>query len=51
MKALAWFLGGLVVGAALVQTSIAQDRARRGLNHVGIGTRNYDAALAAVSMP
>jgi catechol 2,3-dioxygenase-like lactoylglutathione lyase family enzyme len=46
MKTLAWFIGGLVVGAALVQTSIAQDRARRGLNHVAIGTRNYDAALA-----
>jgi catechol 2,3-dioxygenase-like lactoylglutathione lyase family enzyme len=36
----------VVVGAVLVQTSIAQDPARRGLNHVGIGTRNYDAALA-----
>jgi len=46
MKSCAWFLGGLVVGAALVQTSIAQDRARRGLNHVAIGTKNYDAALA-----
>ena len=46
MRASAWFLGGLVVGAALVQTGVAQDRARRGLNHVGIGTRDYDAALA-----
>jgi catechol 2,3-dioxygenase-like lactoylglutathione lyase family enzyme len=46
MKTIAWFVGGLIVGAALVQTSIAQDRARRGLNHIGIGTRNYDAALA-----
>ncbi len=46
MRASAWFLGGLVVGAALVQTVVAQDRARRGLNHVGIGTRDYDAALA-----
>lgn len=46
MKASVWFLGGLVVGAALVQTVVAQDRARRGLNHIGIGTRDYDAALA-----
>ena len=45
MRALTWFLGGLVVGAVLVQTSVAQDRARRGLNHVAIGTKNYDAAL------
>ena len=46
MKTIAWFLGGLVVGAVLVQTGVAQDRARRGLNHVAIGTKNYDAALA-----
>lgn len=45
MKAIAWFVGGLVVGTALVQASVAQDRARRGLNHIGIGTKNYDAAL------
>ena len=46
MRASAWFVGGLIVGAVLVQTSGAQDRARRGLNHIGIGTKNYDAALA-----
>ena len=46
MRASVSFLGGLVVGAVLVQTSVAQDRARRGLNHIGIGTKNYDAALA-----
>jgi catechol 2,3-dioxygenase-like lactoylglutathione lyase family enzyme len=46
MRASVWFLGGLVVGAVLVQTSVAQDRARRGLNHIGIGTKNYGAALA-----
>jgi len=46
MKTIAWFFCGLIVGAALLQASVAQDRARRGLNHVGIGTRNYDAALA-----
>jgi len=46
MRAATWFIGGLVVGAVLVQTSVAQDRARRGLNHIGIGTRDYVAALA-----
>ncbi len=46
MKASVWFLGGLITGVVLVQTSVAQDRARRGLNHIGIGTRDYDAALA-----
>jgi catechol 2,3-dioxygenase-like lactoylglutathione lyase family enzyme len=46
MRASAWFLGGLAVGAVLVQASVAQDRARRGLNHIGIGTKNYDAALS-----
>jgi catechol 2,3-dioxygenase-like lactoylglutathione lyase family enzyme len=46
MKVIGWFVGGLVVGAALVQASVAQDRARRGLNHIGIGTKDYGAALA-----
>jgi catechol 2,3-dioxygenase-like lactoylglutathione lyase family enzyme len=46
MRAAPWFLGGLIVGAVLVQASVAEDRARRGLNHIGIGARNYDAALA-----
>jgi catechol 2,3-dioxygenase-like lactoylglutathione lyase family enzyme len=46
MKGTVWFVGGLVVGVVLVQASVAQDRARRGLNHVGIATHDYDAALA-----
>ena len=46
MRAAPWFLGGLIAGAVLVQASVAQDRARRGLNHIGIGTRDYAAALA-----
>jgi catechol 2,3-dioxygenase-like lactoylglutathione lyase family enzyme len=46
MRGPALFLGGLIVGAVLMQASDAQDRARRGLNHIGIGTKNYDAALA-----
>lgn len=46
MRASVWFLGGLVAGTALVQVSVAQDPARRGINHIAIGTKNYDAALA-----
>jgi lactoylglutathione lyase len=46
MKGSGLFLAGLVVGATLVQMSVAQDRGRRGVNHVGISTQNYDAALA-----
>jgi catechol 2,3-dioxygenase-like lactoylglutathione lyase family enzyme len=45
MKSTLFFLSGIVVGGLLVQSVVAQDRARRGLNHVGISTRNYDAAL------
>ena len=46
MKSSMMFLGGIVVGALLVQVGVAQDRARRGLNHVGIATHDYAAALA-----
>jgi catechol 2,3-dioxygenase-like lactoylglutathione lyase family enzyme len=46
MKVSAWFLCGMLVGALLVQAGVAQDRSRRGVNHVGIGTHDYDAALA-----
>ena len=46
MKGSMMFLGGIVVGALLVQVGVAQDRARRGLNHVGIATHDYGAALA-----
>jgi catechol 2,3-dioxygenase-like lactoylglutathione lyase family enzyme len=35
----------MVVGGLFVQAGVAQDRARRGLNHVGISTRHYDEAL------
>jgi len=46
MKGSVSFLAGLLCGAVLLQAGVAQDRARRGVNHVGINTRNYDDALA-----
>ena len=46
MKAASMFLGGMVVGALLLQVGVAQDTSRRGVNHIGISTQNYDTALA-----
>src|SRR5690242_19104229 len=46
MKGTALFIGGVVVGAALIQVGVAQDTSRRGLNHIGIATHDYGAALA-----
>ena len=46
MKSASMFLGGLVVGVLLLQVGVAQDASRRGVNHIGISTQNYDAALA-----
>jgi lactoylglutathione lyase len=40
-----FFVCGIVVGALLIQSGVAQDRARRGLNHIGINTRHYEEAL------
>src|SRR3954462_11873302 len=45
MKSTVLFFCGVVVGALLLQASMAQDSARRGINHIGISTKNYDAAL------
>jgi catechol 2,3-dioxygenase-like lactoylglutathione lyase family enzyme len=45
MKGSVLFLGGMIVGALLVQSGIAQDGSRRGVNHIGIGTKHYDEAL------
>ncbi len=45
MKSTILFVCGVVVGALLLQVSTAQDNRRRGINHIGISTRNYDAAL------
>ena len=36
----------MLVGALLLQAGVAQDRSRRGVNHVGIATHDYDEALA-----
>ena len=46
MKGSVLFLAGLLCGAVLLQAGVAQDRDRRGINHVGISTKNYDDALA-----
>jgi lactoylglutathione lyase len=46
MRGTVLFVSGMIVGALLVQQGIAQDRGRRGVNHVGIGTKHYDEALA-----
>ena len=46
MKGFALFVSGVVLGALLQQIGIAQDRGRRGFNHIGINTRHYEQALA-----
>ena len=46
MKSSAMFLGGMLVGASILSVGVAQDSSRRGVNHVGIATQNYDAQLA-----
>lgn len=46
MRGSAWFVCGMLVAALLLQSGVAQDRSRRGVNHVGISTHDYDAALA-----
>jgi len=46
MRGAALFVAGVVFGAALVQSGVAQDAGVRGLNHIGISVRNYDDALA-----
>jgi catechol 2,3-dioxygenase-like lactoylglutathione lyase family enzyme len=46
MKGSVLFVSGMIVGALLVQKGIAQDGSRRGVNHIGIGTKHYDEALA-----
>ena len=45
MKGTILFVCGVMVGALLLQVSTAQDSQRRGINHIGISTKNYDAAL------
>jgi catechol 2,3-dioxygenase-like lactoylglutathione lyase family enzyme len=46
MKTTIAFVSGAVVGALLLQASSAQDSHRRGINHIGISTGNYEEALA-----
>ena len=46
MRGCALLVCGMVLGALLQQSGVAQDRGRRGLNHIGINTRHYEQALA-----
>lgn len=51
MKSLMFFTVGLIIGAMLVQTGIAQNnsiepRPANALNHIGIVVEDYDAAYA-----
>ena len=46
MKTTIAFICGALVGALLLQVSSAQDSQRRGVNHIGISTGNYEKALA-----
>ena len=46
MKGPIFFVCGMLVGALLVQIAVAQDRSRRGVNHIGINTRHYEESLA-----
>jgi catechol 2,3-dioxygenase-like lactoylglutathione lyase family enzyme len=46
MKGAVLFAAGIVVGAVLVRSGIAQPPPVLGLNHVGIAVADYDAALA-----
>jgi methylmalonyl-CoA/ethylmalonyl-CoA epimerase len=45
MKGAVLFAAGIVVGAVLVRSGVAQTSPVRGLNHVGIVVADYDAAL------
>jgi catechol 2,3-dioxygenase-like lactoylglutathione lyase family enzyme len=46
MKGTILFVCGVVVGGVLLQAGVAQDSQRRGINHIGISTSHFDAALA-----
>ena len=45
MKGAALFIAGVFVGALLLQPGFAQIASPRGLNHVGIVVKDYDAAM------
>jgi lactoylglutathione lyase len=46
MRGAVLFVAGVFVGAVLLQPGFAQDASPRGLNHVGIVVKDYDAAMA-----
>jgi lactoylglutathione lyase len=45
MRSIVFFLAGTLVGAALIQAGVAQDRPRNALNHVGVVVEDYAAAI------
>src|SRR5262245_30393187 len=46
MRGTVLFVAGVFVGAVLLQPGFAQSASPRGLNHVGIVVKDYDAAMA-----
>jgi lactoylglutathione lyase len=46
MRGAVLFLAGVFVGAVMLQPGFAQKASPRGLNHVGIVVKDYDAAMA-----
>jgi catechol 2,3-dioxygenase-like lactoylglutathione lyase family enzyme len=45
MRSVVFFVAGIVAGAAMTHTGIAQDSSPRALSHVGIAVGNFDQAL------
>lgn len=45
MRSIVFFVAGIVAGAAMTHTGIAQDSSPRALSHVGIAVKNFDEAL------
>ena len=46
LRGVAIFVAGVVVGAGLAVTGVAQDSGPRALSHVGIAVKDFDASLA-----
>ena len=46
MRGAALFVAGIVVGAVMTHTAVAQDSRPRALSHVGIAVKNFDETLA-----
>jgi catechol 2,3-dioxygenase-like lactoylglutathione lyase family enzyme len=46
MRSASFFVAGIVLGAVMTQTGLAQDSGPRALSHVGIAVKDFDQALA-----